>query len=247
MTAQEKRLSVRNKYKTIIGRNNYSQDLRKYCYNPYKDGEYYSDCSSSVCYAYKEVGLSFGILNTVGMWSSKKLTDVPVEIENGIIQNPEVLRIGDMLLFAGTDPSRKKYGYVGHVEMVGEISGSVIQLYGHGSGKPKRHEMNAYCKSRYDTKTKNTPIGNKGLLKVRRFIADDMEPEEGANKNQFVKVRHGNYYVRTQPTKLSIAICVVYDGDYILYAGEMKNGWNKVTVNGKTGWLSGKAGDVVTL
>lgn len=318
MTAQEKRLSVRNMYKTIIGRNYYSQDRRNYCYKKYSDGKYYSDCSSSICYTYKEVGLSFGILNTAGMWTSKKLVDVPVTIKNGVIQNPSVLRIGDMLLFAGTSAARKNYGYVGHVEMVGEISGSVIQLYGHGSGRPKRHEMNAYCKSRYNTKTKNTPIGNTGLLKVRRFIVDDKtEPENtlgsrvlkkgmtgndvkemqaklialnyscgscGADgdfgsdtlkavkafqkdhgitvsgtfdaemyttlmielgSKSYVRVRHGNYYVRKGADKSATAIGVVHDGDKIPYLGETKSGWNKISFNGTEAWLSTKAGDVM--
>ena len=179
-TAAEKRLKVREKYKTIIGRNKYSQNLRNYCYKKYADGCYYSDCSSSVSYTYKAVGLGFGIMNTMGMWDSDKFTDVPVVIKDGIIQNPGVLRIGDMLLFAGTNAARKNWGYVGHVEMVGEISGTTVQLYGHGSGLAKRHEMNAYCRGRYNTKTKNTPIGNTGLLRVRRFIQDDDAGESTA-------------------------------------------------------------------
>ena len=140
---------------------------RDYCTKPYKDGKYYSDCSSSVSYAYKEAGEGFGILNTVGMWNSKKLVDVPVTIKNGVIQNPEVLRIGDMLLFAGNDVGRKSAGYVGHVEMVGEISGGTVQLYGHGSGLAKKHEMNAYCRSRYNTKSV-TPLKRRLLIRVRR-------------------------------------------------------------------------------
>lgn len=172
-TANELRLKVRDKYRTIIGRNKYNQDRRNYCYKKFKDGKYYSDCSSSVSWTYREVGLGFGILNTVGMWTSKKLVDVPVVIKNGIIQNPEVLRIGDMLLFAGTNSSRKNYGYVGHVEMVGEISGKKITLYGHGSGTPKKHEMNAYCKYRYGKKTKKTKLGHTGLIRVRRYINDN--------------------------------------------------------------------------
>jgi hypothetical protein len=78
MTAAEKRQAVVKKYEEILGRNKYSQSLRDYCYKKYKDGKYYSDCSSSVSYAYKEAGFSFGILNTVGMYQSKKLVDVPV-------------------------------------------------------------------------------------------------------------------------------------------------------------------------
>lgn len=174
-TANERRIAVRNQYRKMIGRNHYSQPRRNYAIKPYKDGKYYSDCSSSVSYAYKAAGESFGILNTVGMWVSKKLVDVPVKIVKGQITNPEVLRVGDMLLFAGNDKSRKKYGYVGHVEMVGEISGTKVWLYGHGSGLAKRHEMVAYCKSRYNTKA-STPLGRRLLIRVVRYIVADGEP-----------------------------------------------------------------------
>lgn len=318
-TANERRIKVRNEYRKFIGRNHYSQPRRNYCTKKYSDGKYYSDCSSSVSYAYKEAGESFGILNTVGMYTSKKMKDVAVKIKNGIIQNPEILRIGDILLFAGNDTSRKSSGYVGHVEMVGEISGSKYTLYGHGSGLAKKHEMNAYCKSRYNTKS-STPLGRRLLIKVRRIIQDDkstsgnesstnfkvlskgmtgsdvktmqknlialgfscgsygadgdfgsdtfkalkdfqksvdleatgifdeetaMAMEAMLNPTGYVRVRHGNYYVRKEPTKAAAAITVVHDGDKVPYLGETQDGWHKVSVNGAEGWVSGKAGDVV--
>ncbi|MBQ6595320.1 MAG: peptidoglycan-binding protein [Clostridia bacterium] len=174
MSAESTRLAIRNKYREIIGRNNYNDSSRRtYCYKKYSDGKYYSDCSSSVSCTYQEVGVGFGIMRTTGMWESTKFEDVPVVIKDGVIQNPGVLRIGDMLLFAGTHSSRKAWGYVGHVEMVGEISGSTVTLYGHGSAHPKKREMNAYCRTRYKTKTSKTPVGNCGLLRVRRYIRDD--------------------------------------------------------------------------
>lgn len=172
-TAEERRLKVRNKYREIIGRNVYSQARRDYCFKKYKDGKYYSDCSSSVSYTYKEAGEGFGIMRTTDMYATSKFVDVPVTIKNGQIKNPEALRIGDMLLFAGSDAGRKKWGYVGHVEMVGEISGAKVTLYGHGSGNPKKHDMVTYCKSRYNSKTSNTPLGRRLLIRVRRFIRDD--------------------------------------------------------------------------
>lgn len=172
-TANERRIKVRDMYSKIIGRNIYSQGLRNYCYTPYKDGKYYSDCSSSVSYAYKQAGEGFGVMRTTDMYASSKFEDVPVVIEKGQIKNPQVLKIGDMLLFAGSDAGRKKWGYVGHVEMVGEISGTKVTLYGHGSGNPKKHDMVSYCKTRYNSKTGNTPLGRKLLIKVRRFIRDD--------------------------------------------------------------------------
>lgn len=172
-TAIERRVKVRDMYRKIIGRNIYSQSLRNYCYTPYKDGKYYSDCSSSVSYAYKQAGEGFGIMRTTDMYASSKFVDVPVVIEKGQIKNPDVLRIGDMLLFAGSDAGRKKWGYVGHVEMVGEITAGKVILYGHGSGNPKKHDMVSYCKTRYNSRTGNTPLGRKLLIKVRRFIRDD--------------------------------------------------------------------------
>ena len=186
----DRRLKVRDAYRKFIGRNHYSQKLRNYYNKKYKDGKYYSDCSSSVSGAYKVAGEGFGILNTVGMWTSKKLVDVPVKISKGQITNPEVLRVGDMLLFAGNDKSRKKYGYVGHVEMVGEISGSKVTLYGHGSGLAKKHEMTKYCKTRYNTRA-STPLGRRGLIRVVRFIRDDGEQLPPAQPAQVAALKQG--------------------------------------------------------
>lgn len=172
MTVAQKRLAVKELYRSILGRNRYSQNLRNYCFVQYKDGKYYSDCSSSISHSYQKAGYGFGILNTVGMYNSPKMTDVPVIIKKGIIQNPEVLRIGDVLLFAGSDSSRKAAGYVGHVEMVYAISNTSVTLAGHGSGTPSTKSMNTYCKSRYGQKS-STALGHKGLIRVRRFIQDD--------------------------------------------------------------------------
>lgn len=167
MAAIEKRKSAIDKYAIIIGRNTYNQTLRDYCYKPYKDGKYYSDCSSSICYAYKEAGLGFGILNTAGMYQSSKLTTVDADIADGI---PDIsrLRPGDMLLFAGTDASRPFK--IGHVEM---YCGNGI-ICGHGSGTPSYKDIVAYCRNRYAS---FAPGGwRKGFVCVRRYIQDDAQP-----------------------------------------------------------------------
>ena len=80
MAAQSRRQAVIDKYAGIIGRNLYSQSLRDYCYKAYKDGNYYSDCSSSICLTYEAVGLGFGNLNTASIYQSKKLTTVDADI-----------------------------------------------------------------------------------------------------------------------------------------------------------------------
>ena len=168
MTAEQKRQAVCDKYAMIIGRNIYSQDLRDYCFRKYSDGRYYSDCSSSICYAYKEAGEGFGILNTAGIYQSSKLTTVEVTITSGI-PNTAQLRPGDMLEFAGTDSSRPLK--IGHVEM---YCGNGI-ICGHGSGTPSYKDIAAYCKSRYNSWA---PGGwRKGLVCVRRYIQDDEQTE----------------------------------------------------------------------
>lgn len=250
MTATEKRASVVKKYEEILGRNKYSQPKRDYCYKKYSDGKYYSDCSSSVSYAYKEVGLSFGILNTVGMYQSAKLVDVPVTIKSGIIQNPEILRPGDMLLFAGTDTSRAYAGYVGHVEMVAKVTDSKVTIYGHGSGTPRATEMNAYCKSRFSSKT-STKVGNKGLIKVRRFIADDPvttpEPTTPAKTKSesgyVVKVTGGTVNIRTGPGTNYTPIEVVKKGD--TFEVPKTDGWLPIKFGGHVYWISDTYADLV--
>lgn len=168
MSAEQNRQAVCNKYDTIIGRNIYSQPLRDYCFKPYKDGKYYSDCSSSICDTYRVAGFGFGMLNTAGIYNSSKLTTVDADIADGI---PDMsrLRKGDMLEFAGTDASRPEK--IGHVEM---YCGNGI-ICGHGSGNPSYKDLAAYCKSRYNS----WAIGGwrKGLVCVRRYIQDDATPQ----------------------------------------------------------------------
>lgn len=179
MTANEARIKARDKYKTLLGRNKYSQAKRTYVNTKYKDGCYYSDCSSSVAWALKQAGypITYGgssLPNTVGFYNSKDVVEVPVKINSkGEITNPEVLCIADSLLFAGTDTSRSGSGYVGHVEMVGEITSSgKVYIYGHGSGTPRRTEMQAYLRKRR-AQSSPTKLGHRGLIKVVRRIQDD--------------------------------------------------------------------------
>lgn len=109
------------KYSTIIGRNYYSQTKRKYCYTPYSDGKYYSDCSSSQCLTLSYVGLDMPEYNTEAMYKSSRFEKVPATIKDGHIVNPEVLKVGDMLLYAGSAPESERVLHIGHVEGVFSI------------------------------------------------------------------------------------------------------------------------------
>lgn len=219
-TIAEKRQAVISKYEEIIGRNKYSQTRRGYAYKKYSDGKYYSDCSSSIALAHKEAGYPFydnnGSYNpnTVGMYQAKSLVDVPVEIKDGVIQNPEVLQPCDMLLFAGSDTSRKYADYVGHVEMVGKISNGKVTIYGHGSGTPRKTEMNAYCKKRFKQKT-STKKGNKGLLKVRRLFVEEDEIEPVKPIENGVEIAPGTWNVRKGPGKEFASVGFAEGGDVL--------------------------------
>ena len=180
MKSDEKRQAVARKYDELIGRNHYSQPLRDYCYRKHSDGNYYSDCSSSICYAYKEAGYGFGILNTAGIYQSARLVTVDVPIRDGQVQDIGQLRVGDMLEFAGTDESRPQT--IGHVEMVHTLNGKDTIICGHGSGRPSYKDMIAYCRQRQNTKA-STKRGNKGLVCVRRYLLDDVALEEPVRKS----------------------------------------------------------------
>ena len=174
--AEDKRSEVAAKYATIIGRNIYSQALRNYCYTPYTDGNYYSDCSSSICRTYTAAGYGFGsTLNTAGMYNSDDLEFVDVEITNGIPDHTN-LRVGDMLFFKGTDSSRPLC--IGHVEMVYSINDDgTITLCGHGSGTPSFKDCDTYCKTRYNSWASGG--WRKQLVCIKRYIPDDEEFKSG--------------------------------------------------------------------
>ena len=115
------RTKYHDTYKRILGRNIYSQNLRSYVYKTY-NGKYYSDCSSSICATFAKIGYNISLLNTAGMYYSSLFEKVPVNISNGHITNPEILKVGDCLMYVGSDPSRPLQ--IGHVESVYEIKSS---------------------------------------------------------------------------------------------------------------------------
>lgn len=173
MTSKEKRQAFHNKYATIIGRNNYDQNKRNYCYKQYSNGKYYSDCSSSICLTYDQIGEITGTLNTAGMYYSSLFQKVNVSIKNGHIVGSDFnkLRVGDALMFAGNDPSRPKQ--IGHVEAIYELGSNENSstLCGHGSGTPSLKNMKQYLTSRYNSIASNGV--RKGLVCVLRRISDD--------------------------------------------------------------------------
>lgn len=133
-------------YKTIIGRNTYNQNLRSYVYTKYKDGKYYSDCSSSGSATFKKIGYNVPLLNTEGIYTSSLFETVPVKIKNGHITNPEILKVGDAILFVGSNPSRPKQ--IGHVEFIYEIKGNISNTITTTSSAPEYYPK---CNDKYIT------------------------------------------------------------------------------------------------
>ncbi len=118
----EGRKKFHDSYKILIGRNYYDQAKRQYVYRKATDGKYYSDCSSSGMATIQKCGYGVTLLNTAGIYGSSLFEEVTVKIKNGHITNPEILKVGDAILFIGNDPKRPLQ--IGHVEWVYEIKGS---------------------------------------------------------------------------------------------------------------------------
>ena len=116
----EMRKKYVEEYTKILGRNIYSNNLRQYVFTPYKNGKYYSDCSSSQAEALRRVGISIGILNTRGIHESDKFETLPVKIVAGHVMNPEILKVGDQILYAGNADRPMKIGHVEGVYSVPE-------------------------------------------------------------------------------------------------------------------------------
>lgn len=114
----------------MIGRNIYSQSLRTYAINPYKDGKYYSDCSSFVSAAYKCGGYDIGWQNSSSFKTHSKFYSVDIKVDGKHIVNPEkVLQIADVICWNG------------HVEMVHSIKNEVVYVQGHGDDVPKIRKL----------------------------------------------------------------------------------------------------------
>lgn len=161
MTNKEKRNAVANAVKSREGKNQYTNDSRRY-----QVDKGYSDCSSLVYWGYlNTLGINIGD-DTDAQLRSSAAKDVNLSIVNGIPDESKML-VGDLLYFKGTEEWRTRY--VGHVEMyVGNG-----QITGHGSGiGPTRKNMVDYCRSRQE-QWSPVPGNNKGLICVRRVVPKD--------------------------------------------------------------------------
>ncbi len=138
MTANEKRKTVVDAIKSREGKNIYTQGA-----NRTQVGSGYGDCSSTVQWCYKKLGIDIGDY-TEAQLISRKGRDVTLTIDaNGIPDESKMLP-GDLLFYRGSSKVHAgRTKNVGHVEMyVGNG-----QISGHPSGKgPTRKSLKDYCK-----------------------------------------------------------------------------------------------------
>jgi len=166
ITDAQRKKFVEN-YKKLLGRNLYSQGYRQYVFNTFK-GKYYSDCSSSGCAALQKAGYDVPLLNTAGIYTSSKFETVKVEIKNGHIVNPEVLKLGDALLFKGDDKSRPLG--IGHVEWVYKID---------KEEKPKEDTKKYYPKYTGDSNSIVDALKSVGETKVSQADRQKIAKKNG--------------------------------------------------------------------
>lgn len=254
------RQKFHDSYATILGRNKYSQALREYVYERYRDGNYYSDCSSSGCYTYKHIGVKCPDLNTAGIYESSTFETVPVLIRSGQIANPEVLKVGDALLFAGNDPNRPKQ--IGHVEWVYQMPGegpspTPRNLRKGDKGEDVREMQTMLIDAGY-------PCGNFGadgefggatLAALRAFQRDNGLEVDGiygpatraaletaVKKVMHVKADKAN--VRCGPGLSYATMITLEKGAAVTLAGEevkdRSTGWTwvKISISVGTGWIA---------
>ena len=248
MTAKEQRALVIAKAKPALGRNIYSQDgaKRECAFKPYKDGKYYSDCSSFVRWLYRLLAIALAIAdlmnigsNTEAIIRNKKLREIPCGIKNGIPTDISALRVGDMFMFRGNNPNRTRF--VGHIEIVSAIKGTSVTLMGHGSGHPKTHGMKTYCTARYLWKERKT--GNRGLICVLRAIEDDpIAPGQPAN---LLKVTGGTVNVRKGPSTLNGKLGQVKKDAVLTRTYKDTEKWYGITYLGKDAYISKKYTEVL--
>jgi uncharacterized protein YgiM (DUF1202 family) len=246
LTAKEKRALVIAKAKPALGRNRYSQDAakRECAFTPYKDGRYYSDCSSFVRWLYRLLSIALAVAdylnigsNTESIINNKKGVEIECKIKNGVPTDISALRVGDLFLFRGTNRSRTRG--VGHVEIVSAISGNNVTLMGHGSGNPKTHGMKTYCRARQLWLVPNS-LKNRGLICVKRFIPDDP-----GDTNDRLRVTGNTVYVRTGPGILNRALGTVGKNATLVRNFKDTDGWYGVVYNHMNAYISKKHTEVL--
>lgn len=195
-----KRKEYQSMYRSILGRNYYNQNLRDYVYNKYKDGNYYSDCSSSICATYRQIGYTeVPMLNTAGIYENSLFETVPVVIKNGHIMNPEILKVGDCILYVGSDPKRPLQ--IGHVETVYKMPDTKTDWERQSDGSWKYLLNGSYVKDKWlEIKNRWYAFDGSGKMITGWFESKKkwyyLNPIDGTMlSRQWIKYKGDDYYL----------------------------------------------------
>ncbi len=152
LLAAEKRKKVKENVLSREGKNSYTQSEKRT-----KVDSGYSDCSSLMQWAYKQIGIE------IGSYTGAQIDNGEWVQLGGTLPDESKMLIGDLLFFATNYENGRPYR-VGHVEMyVGNG-----QISGHGSGiGPTRKNMNTYCQQRNSSGEK--------FIGVKRYIKSDVD------------------------------------------------------------------------
>lgn len=84
-------------------------------------------------------------------------------------------------------------------------------------------------------------MGHRGLIRVRRRIADDNESGNGGNGMKKVIVTGNTVNVRSGPgTQYKVLKIAKLGEEYPYVATAEANGWPAIEIGGEIGWISNK-------
>lgn len=257
-------------------RNTYWTQLKKANYRPSQiKTACEEDCTAGVNANVHAAGYLLGIqsiqkipatgIRSTNMRSHFKKAGFQVLTDKKYLTGYQYLLPGDILLYddhhaAANVTAGKKVTYT-YEDVLGRLDGADKKEYSVSDYLIVKGKY--YVRVDADTKAAAITTANKGdrlpyLDETKngwyKVLAGDQEgwisSKAGTLEHvatDYIKVRHGNYYVREDANKDAQAFAIVKEGEHIPYVGETKNGWYKVITNNKTGWLSIKAGDIVKI
>lgn len=134
------RESIIENSKVMINRNEYSQELdQRICaLTPYRDGKYYSDCSSFASACFMAGGHDVGWNNTNSFCTNNLFYTVPI-VQNGqYIENAsKILKPADVIVWSG------------HCCVVQRIENDIVYVMDHGDDKPRILALTSVCSWNY--------------------------------------------------------------------------------------------------
>lgn len=174
------RQSIIDNSRVMIGRNEYSMELdqRVCALTPYKDGKYYSDCSSFVSACFMAGGYDVGWNNTKSFCTNDLFHSVSI-VQSGqyIINADKVLKPADVVIWPG------------HCCIIHRIEESVVYVMDHGDDNPRILALSSVCSWNY---------GDIVVRRLRELDGEDtvdevVDDSEDTDQGSLYKVQTGAF------------------------------------------------------